>query len=1139
MTALRAACLPALILLLGAVLAGAEQTVDFQAHPDRSDPRAKISSALRPWLDRAPPAGELDPQLRALTVPAATTDRITVRLDCPAGAADLAAIMATGATVVSSSARWHSVTVAATPAQITALSRLANVARVAPAWRPIHRSQPGTYDDPADAVILTSTLRTDYGVTGTGRILGIISDSINATSTVGSGSTSGANPGTLTKTTPQISGNLPTNILFCNLGLSNTGNTDEGEAMMEEAYHLVPGATFAFSSCGQSQTDMATSITDLSMQAHCNLICDDVGFPDEPMFQDGPIAQAANTFHAGGGIYLSAAGNGANSGLGAVYTPVSTTPDPHTNGVPDGNAFHNWGIGGATPGFLPITITGSRPFVTIVLQWNQPYQSYGLDSVAANGLGGSQADYDEYLFSNPSISSRNLLSESIDSQGTIGAPAGDPVEVIQWQSPYSGTRTVYLAVDRFQGLATVDFRIAILADGATVTSSSGLLNGATIYGHPAATGALAIAAAYYQTPTAVESFTSFGGWGSGGLPFWFDDAGNALAGAPVLRNKPDLTAPDGVSVSNANFAPFYGTSGATPHATAAAALVWAAHPTLTNDQVIAQLEANATDITATPAGTGADGWSGYGMVNALAAAEAAGSPGTTTGSTGSTAGSTGTTGTTTTGTTTTGTTGTTVSGGSTGGGSGTTAVTVAITGLATTAAHGTYATGIIPIQVTFSAPVTVTGSPTIALDTAPSESAVYTSGSGSDTLTFTYTIQAGDHAASLDVASTTALSGGAMTSTTGTVSTTLPTPGATGSLSAHTAITIAAATVTTTVVGSPTESTSPAFTFAVTFSQAVTGFAAPDVVVVGGTIGTISGSGAEYSVPVVATNSGTVSLIVLPDVVTDSQGDGNASAQGDVTYDEPVTATTPVPATFASAVVGSPALSNQTGFTFAVTFAQPVTSFVAADLAVVGGTVGTITGSGATFAVPVTATHAGTVSLIVLPGAVTDSSGDSNATAEGDVTYDPIAPTVVLSASPGTIAVGGSATVSFVFSEGVSGLALGTSATAVAVTGGTAGSVVGTPGGATYALPVTATAAGPITVTIPAGAVVDHAGNALAGPATVEITVTGGGTAQPIAVASTPAATGSSGSKCGLGSIALLSPWALLLWWRLRRTRRR
>jgi hypothetical protein len=1129
MTALRAACIPALILLLGAVLVGADQTVEFQGHPDRSDPRAKIASALRPWIDQAPPAGALDPRLRALTVPAATTDRITVRLDCPAGAADLAAIIATGATVVASSARWHAVTVAATPAQITALSRLATVARVAPAWRPIHHGQPGTYNDPADGVIHTDTLRTDYGVTGSGRILGIISDSINATSTVGSGTTSGANPGTLTNTTPQISGNLPADILFCNLGLGNTGNTDEGEAMMEEAYHLVPGATFAFSSCGQSQTDMATSITDLAAQAHCNLICDDVGFPDEPMFQDGPIAQAADTFHAGGGIYLSAAGNAANSGLGAVYTPVSTTPDPHTNGVPDGNAFHNWGIGGATPGFLPITITGSQPFVTIVLQWNQPYASYGLGA-------GSQADYDLYLFRSPSISSRNLIADSIDSQGTIGAPAGDPLEIIQWQSPYTGSRTVYLAVDRFQGLATVDFRIAILAEGATVTSTSGLLNGATIYGHPAAAGALAIAAAYYGTPTTVESFTSFGGWGSGGLPFWFDDAGNALSGAPVLRNKPDLTAPDGVSVSNANFAPFYGTSGATPHATAAAALVWAAHPDLTNDQVIAQLEANATDITTSPAGSGADGWSGYGMVNALAAAEAAGSPGTTTGSTGSTAGSTGTSTGTTTGTTTTGTT---VGGGSTGGGFGTSSVTVDITGLATTAAHGTYATGTIPIQVAFSAPVTVTGSPTITLDTAPAESAVYTSGSGSDTLTFTYTIQAGDHAAALDVASTTALSGGAITSTTGTVSTALPTPGATGSLSANTAITIAAATVATTVVGSPSVSTSPAFTFAVTFSQPVTGFTAPDVVVVGGTVGTISGSGADYAVPVVATNSGTVSLIVLPDVVTDSQGDGNASAQGDVTYDEPMTATTPMPATFAATVVGSPALSNQSGFTFAVTFAQPVTSFVAADLAVVGGTVGTITGSGATFAVPVTATHAGTVSLIVLPGVVSDSNGDSNATAEGDVTYDPIAPTVVLSASPATIAVGGFSTVSFVFSEGVFGLAVGTSATAVTVTGGTAGSVVGTPGGTIYSMPVTATVAGTITVTVPAGAVVDRAGNALAGPATVEITVAPDGTVQPIDVASTPAVGGSSGSKCGLGSIALLSPWALLLWWRLRRTRRR
>jgi hypothetical protein len=106
----------------------------------------------------------------------------------------------------------------------------------------------------------------------------------------------------------------------------------------------------------------------------------------------------------------------------------------------------------------------------------------------------------------------------------------------------------------------------------------------------------------------------------------------------------------------------------------------------------------------------------------------------------------------------------------------------------TTTATGTYlARTSIPITVTFDEPVTVTGTPQLALNAgrAPSGSAIanYTSGSGTSTLTFTYTVVNGQNAADLDYASTDALSlnGGTIINSTGSAANlTLPATGTDG-----------------------------------------------------------------------------------------------------------------------------------------------------------------------------------------------------------------------------------------------------------------------------------------------------------------------------------------------------------------------
>ncbi|HVZ43899.1 MAG TPA: Ig-like domain-containing protein [Ramlibacter sp.] len=108
---------------------------------------------------------------------------------------------------------------------------------------------------------------------------------------------------------------------------------------------------------------------------------------------------------------------------------------------------------------------------------------------------------------------------------------------------------------------------------------------------------------------------------------------------------------------------------------------------------------------------------------------------------------------------------------------------------------GSYKAGdTIEIQVVFSEAVNVSGgTPTLALNSDASATAMYVSGSGSDTLTFEYTIGSGDASADLDYTATTdlALNGGTIQDAAGNdADLTLASPGAAGSLGDNNAIVV-------------------------------------------------------------------------------------------------------------------------------------------------------------------------------------------------------------------------------------------------------------------------------------------------------------------------------------------------------------
>jgi hypothetical protein len=174
-----------------------------------------------------------------------------------------------------------------------------------------------------------------------------------------------------------------------------------------------------------------------------------------------------------------------------------------------------------------------------------------------------------------------------------------------------------------------------------------------------------------------------------------------------------------------------------------------------------------------------------------------------------------------------------------------------VTGVSSTLANGTYGAGtVVPITVTFSHSVSVTGTPQLALNSGGTVS--YASGSGTTTLTFNYTVAAGDSSPDLDYTSTNALTlnGGSITDQVvgGPANLTLPAPGAAGSLGANKNIVIDAVAATVANVTSPTANGTygigAVINVTVQFTKAVTVTGTPQLALnSGGTASYTSGSG--------------------------------------------------------------------------------------------------------------------------------------------------------------------------------------------------------------------------------------------------------------------------------------------------------
>ncbi len=406
--------------------------------------------------------------------------------------------------------------------------------------------------------------RTDYGVTGAGVKVGILSDSFDLHGGYAA---------------DVADGDLPAGVQVLQEGPA--GGNDEGRAMADLIHKIAPGAQLLFHTATGGEADFASGIAALAA-AGCNVIVDDVAYLDEPFYQDGGILQQAVEQVVGEGVsYFTSASNEGRNFYEAGFDPMRVA----LPSLPGTWNVANFGGPGAPLPYLDLTIPNDGE-AAIDLQWDQPFASIGAGHGAANSL--AMALY--------------------TSGGVLVGTAGDltlgqnPEQLLQFTNitGQTGFRLVVVC----NGLAPPPDLFKLIAYGnATIDNANAGQGSGTVTGHELVAGANTVGAmAWSATPAfgGSDQTEAFSSVGSGTV--LFDAQGNRLA-VPENAGKVSFDAPDGSMTSV--FAPFYGTSAAAPNAAAVAALMLQANPDLTPGQVSSYLEQSATTALGPAGGTGA------------------------------------------------------------------------------------------------------------------------------------------------------------------------------------------------------------------------------------------------------------------------------------------------------------------------------------------------------------------------------------------------------------------------------------------------------------------------------------------------------------------------------------------------------
>ncbi len=447
--------------------------------------------------------------------------------------------------------------------RIEGIAALPFVTRVTP---PSYgRPHAGSKTTEGDAILKADQLRA-LGVDGTGVKVGIISGGANNwTQSQATGDLPASGITLFGSCTPEtFNGPTCRGAFTCN----------EGTAMAEIIHDIAPGAQIAVAAAGTS-LEFITRVNDLANSFGADIIVDDLGFFDEPYFEDGSIAQAVATVKDQV-VFVSAAGNAARKHYEA-------------SDIDSFNVFNDHDFGRAAGGFSDTTmdvLVGPGGRLVALLQWNDRF-------------GSATNDYDLFMLDD---FGNNLCNTTFCFGTTDQSLFPDPLEGVCFFNNSAFTTKVNVVAERVSGVSK---RLEMFFLGNVLVNQYNV-PGDSIFGHPAVPGVLAVGAINAADPgnNDIEPFSS-----RGPSTIFFPSA--------QTRPKPDLTGIDGVSVTGVGgFAStFFGTSAAAPHVAGVAALLVESAPTATPARIRNALTRGAVDLGV----SGRDNTFGWGRVDALKA----------------------------------------------------------------------------------------------------------------------------------------------------------------------------------------------------------------------------------------------------------------------------------------------------------------------------------------------------------------------------------------------------------------------------------------------------------------------------------------------------------------------------------------
>ncbi len=330
-----------------------------------------------------------------------------------------------GVQVSQTSAKYGMVVGYAPISALPEIAQLPTTLDASPNYKPSYSFQ-GTADDEGLHALQADTAAAQFGVTGQGVTVGVLSNSVSQFA------------GGLADSV--ASGDLPNNVNVLQDGPAGAGSDDEGRAMLENVHDVAPGASLDFDTTGNNDLAFASSIQALAA-AGANVLVDDAGFIDEPFFQDGIASQAVDAVVASGHTYFSAAGNSANQGYLSSFRPTTAIVGTGA-GAPGFGTFMNFAPSGNPVTGLPITVganaTAANP-ATLVFQFDQPFAT----QEPAGSTAAPTSEVDFYVLDSTgavvaSSTNNNVATRNPEQMVSITAPGNYTVVIKVASGPNPG-----------------------------------------------------------------------------------------------------------------------------------------------------------------------------------------------------------------------------------------------------------------------------------------------------------------------------------------------------------------------------------------------------------------------------------------------------------------------------------------------------------------------------------------------------------------------------------------------------------------------------------------------------------------------------------------------------------------------------